>query len=49
MIHIYDTYESKKSKATINNKVRAIEQIFVLDPVNGNILDKTESSQFIYI
>ena len=31
---IYDTYEGWKSKTTIDNKVRAIEQIFVLDSVN---------------
>ena len=29
----------RNSKATINNKVRAIEQVFVLNPVN--ILDLT--------
>ena len=28
-------------KATINNKIRVIEQIFVLDPVTQNILAVT--------
>ena len=30
---IYDIYEGWKSKATINNKVREIKQVYVLDPV----------------
>ena len=40
---MYDTYEGWKAKATINNKVRTIEQIRVLDPVRKNILVLTIS------
>ena len=28
----------RNQKTTINNKVRAIEQVFVLDPVKQNVL-----------
>ena len=31
---MYDRYEAGNQKTTANNTVRAIEQIFVLDPVN---------------
>ena len=32
--HIYILMRVSKRKTTINKKVRAIEQIFMLDPVN---------------
>ena len=31
---LHDTYGGSESKTTIHNIVRAIKQIFVLDPVN---------------